>query len=309
VIVHFYNNLSSLKVAFLLVLLPVRKLVIHERGTIWNQKSTSWAIPRFVAWKASVILSNSFATKTMLAKKFFIPEKKIQVLHNGIDISKGYKCRHHREKENITPFVVGFLGRLDTPKGVHVLIDAMQYLINEKVELVVAGEGILENILRQRASKSKNVRFIGRVKNPYSFMNEINLLVVPSIREPLGNVCLEAGLYKVPVLAANVDGLPEIIENEISGELIEATDKVSVDTLEGSVPLPEFVVNPVNQQLRMPKQINSYLLSRRILELSLKPEKLERYANKLHNKVINYFNINRYNTELQEIYRKLFLMR
>ena len=33
------------------------------------------------------------------------------------------------------------------------------------------------------------------------------------------------------------------------------------------------------------------------------------YANKLHNKVINYFNINRYNTELQEIYRKLFLMR
>ena len=60
VIVHFYNNLSSSKVALFLAFLPASKLIVHERGTIWNQKSSSWLIPRFIAWKASVILSNSF---------------------------------------------------------------------------------------------------------------------------------------------------------------------------------------------------------------------------------------------------------
>ena len=91
----------------------------------------------------------------------------------------------------------------------------MYHLRNENIKLVIAGEGVLEHMLKKNAAKLNNVQFIGRVKNPYLFMNKVSLLVVPSIREPLGNVCLEAGLCKVPVLATNVDGLPEIIENGI----------------------------------------------------------------------------------------------
>ena len=100
VIVHFYNNLSSFKVAFFLALMPVSKLVIHERGTSWNKKHSSWMIPRFISWKARVVLSNSIATKTMLVKKFCIPDKKIHVLHNGIDISRNTKCNTNQIKNN-----------------------------------------------------------------------------------------------------------------------------------------------------------------------------------------------------------------
>ncbi len=302
-IVHFYNNLTSLKVAVLLLLLPVRKLIIHERGTIWNQQSSSWLIPYFIAWKASIVLSNSFATKTMLVKKFSIPNKKIRVLHNGV--SMDCNCGNDYKK-NRSIFRIGFIGRLDSPKGVHVLIDTMHHLRNKNIELIIAGEGILENALKQAASKLNNVEFIGRINNPYSFLEKIDLLVVPSIREPLGNVCLEAGLCKTPVLATNVDGIPEIIEHKISGELIDATDEISIDLPEGAVPLPEFVVNPVNQQLCTPKQINPSLLAKKILELSSKPEKLKYYANELHTKVTNYFNINRYRTELYNIYHDLY---
>ena len=305
VIVHFYNNLSSLKVAFFLAFLPTRKLIVHERGTVWNQRSTGWIISRFVSWKAQVILSNSFATKTMLVKKFFIPEKKIQVLHNGINTLLNPECGINQKKHS-SIFYIGFIGRLDSPKGVHVLVDAMQYLKNSNIKLIIAGEGVLGDILKKSSSKLHNVKFIGRVKDPCLFMNKIDLLIVPSIREPLGNVCLEAGLCKVPVLAANVDGLPEIIEDKVSGELIDATDQVLVDLEEGAVPLPEFVVNPDTQQLCLPKQINPTLLAKQILELSTEPDKLNYYAVNLHDKVTSYFNINRYRAELHKVYSEMF---
>ena len=307
VIVHFYNNLSSFKVAFFLFFLPVNKLIVHERGTIWNQKSTGWLVPRFVAWKASIVLSNSVATKTMLVKKISIPEKKIRVLHNGINTSINFDCSNDNKK-NSSIFSIGFIGRLDSPKGVHVLINTMYHLRNKNIKLVIAGEGVLEHMLKKNAAKLNNVQFIGRVKNPYLFMNKVSLLVVPSIREPLGNVCLEAGLCKVPVLATNVDGLPEIIENGISGELIDATDQISIDLPEGSIPLPEFVVNPDIYELQPPKQINSSLLAKKILELSMSPDRLKYYADNLHNKVTKYFNIHRYRTDLHKIYSEIYFM-
>jgi len=306
-IVHFYNNLSSLKMAVLLFLLPVSNIILHERGTVWNIPSSRGILLRFVAWKACLILANSVATKTMLVKKISIPEKKIRVLHNGINTSINFDCSNDNKK-NSSIFSIGFIGRLDSPKGVHVLINAMYHLRNKNIKLVIAGEGVLEHMLKKNAAKLNNVQFIGRVKNPYLFMNKVSLLVVPSIREPLGNVCLEAGLCKVPVLATNVDGLPEIIENGISGELIDATDQISIDLPEGSIPLPEFVVNPDIYELQPPKQINSSLLAKKILELSMSPDKLKYYADNLHNKVTKYFNIHRYRTDLHKIYSEIYFM-
>jgi len=305
VVVHFYNNLSSLKVALFLAVLPVKKLIVHERGTIWNQKSSSWIVPRFVAWKASIVLSNSFATQAMLIQKFSINRNKIRVIHNGINttLSKSYGSKY---KKDNSIFNIGFIGRLDSPKGVHVLINAMQYLANERVELVIAGEGVLLDILKKSASFSNNIRFIGRVQNPYEFMKKLDLLVVPSIREPLGNVCLEAGLCKTPVLAANIDGIPEIIENNITGVLIEANDDILIKFPEDSIPLPEFVVDPVSLKLREPKQINAFLLAQKIIDLSKHPALLSTYANKLNEKVIKHFSIDRYKSELYDIYREIY---
>jgi len=205
-IVHFYNNLTSLKLTLLFSVLPVQKIVLHERGAIWNSVSSRGLFLRFVAWKSSLIIANSNATKVMLEKKFYIPYKKIRVLHNGIDISKCNKKKLINKPSSV--FRVGFIGRLDSPKGVHVLIEAMHYLADYNIKLTIAGDGVLKEVLKKKAHGLDNVSFVGRIIDPYFFLNGLDLLVVPSIREPLGNVCLEAGLCKVPVLAANVDGLP-----------------------------------------------------------------------------------------------------
>ena len=146
---------------------------------------------------------------------------------------------------------------------------------------------------------------MGRLSDSYSFISHMDLLVVPSIREPLGNICLEAGLCKVPVLAANIDGLPEIIKDHVSGELINPTDDIVIDIPTGAMPLPEFVVDPTTQEIHAPRQINSKILANKILQLSEDTETLEKYSNQMYKKVIRYFSLKRYTLELDNIYQEL----
>lgn len=302
-IVHFYNNLSSIKVALLLAIFPVNKLIMHERGTIWNQSKKRLLFPSFVVRKSDLILTNSIATQTMLIKKLGVLMSKTVVLHNGI--STTYKKNNlYTRSDNL--FCVGFIGRIDSPKGLHVLIEAMRYLKKEKIKLKIAGDGPLKLHLKEHASDLANVDFLGRINNPYVFMQEIDLLVIPSIREPLGNVCLEAGLSKTPVLASNVDGLPEIIEDFVSGELINPTDKVSIKPFKNAAPIPEFIIDPLTQELREPRQLNPITLANRISELSKKPDLLKGYSNKLNHKVLNFFNVERYTQELHKVYQEMF---
>ena len=89
---------------------------------------------------------------------------------------------------------------------------------------------------------------MGHIKDSYKFLKSIDLLIVPSIREPFGNIILEAGLCKIPVLAALVDGIPEIIKNNYSGHLIKPTKKLSLNlNVAGSLPIPEKVYDPISK--------------------------------------------------------------
>ena len=303
-VVHFYNNLTSPKVALFLLLLPTSKLIVHERGSAWNLPLKYGFILKFISWKADLILANSKATKNLLEKKFGISENKIKVIYNGINTAVNCK-KLLKNKTSNDIFLVGFIGRLDTPKGVHILIDAMQHLKSRNIKLIIAGNGPLEKELKRQATGLINIEFLGRIDNPYKFFGSIDLLVVPSIREPFGNICIEAGLCKVPVLAAYVDGISEIIENNISGELIKPTHPVLHSSVNNSLPLPEYVVDPVNFKLIKPMQIDSFELADKILLLSNSPKILSKYANALHRNVINNFSIEHYAVKLNNIYTAL----
>jgi len=302
-IVHFYNNLSSLKVALLLLFIPTSNLIFHERGTAWNLSSNYGFLIRFISWKSDLILANSRATKTLLVKKFYIHEEKIKVIHNGVN-TKLLNSNILQNKIN-NVFNVGFIGRLDSPKGVHILIEAMNYLKDKKIKLIIAGDGPLKEKLLEESENLSNITFIGRVNNPYDFFERINLLVVPSIREPLGIVCLEAGVCKVPVLGSNIDGIPEMISDFDTGELITPSEPVRIYEVINSLPLPEFVVDPSNQKLIRPMQINPKELADKILSLSAKPKTLVKYADQMYQNVLDNFSIENYSSKLHQIYLDL----
>ena len=300
-IVHFYNNLGSVAVNKLLNFFPTSNIIFHERGNVWNAKDEDAEIYRSNADKAKIVIANSNATKSMLIKRFDIDKNKIRVVYNGF-LSKKENFVHQNKTRFTDNFSVGFLGRLDTPKGVNALINSAKIL--PQYDFFIAGKGILESKLRELASNHKNINFLGSVKEPLQFISKMDVMIVPSLREPLGNTIIESGYCKKPVIASNIDGIPEIIKDGKNGILITPDkDILDHEIHKDAVPFPKVVVNPISQKLQKPKEIDPIKLSEAIVFLAdnLKIRKL--YGNNLYKTVKQKFNIESYYEILEKIYK------
>ena len=299
-VVNFYNNISSKKIHLLLKILPVRKILFHERGNAWNIKSNQAYIYKFNTEKASLIVANSKASKSILFKKFGVNTGKIKVIYNGVLENIKYPNKKLESKINI-----GFIGRLDTNKGVNIFIESAKKLNDYNFN--IAGTGPLEEYLKSQCAKQENVRFYGRIENPYEFLKNQDLLIVPSIREPYGNVIVEAGIMKVPVIASKIDGIPEIIKDGISGVLIEPKDDLDYNlTFDKTLPYPEFVVNSEGK-LTKPNQLSPKDLIKEISSLLKNKDKMKLVTKNLYSFVKKNNTVEKYYQSLEKIFNKLLL--
>lgn len=300
-VIHFYNNLGSKNVNKLLNFIPSSNIIFHERGSAWNAKDNDIKTYKNNSLKASVIIANSIATKILLIKRFGIDKKKIKVIYNGFLSNEDNfipKIVNRYSKR----FSVGYLGRLDTPKGVHVLIKTAKKLNN--YDFFIAGVGALQKQLMELANNSDNIKFLGSLKEPLKFISKMDVIVVPSIREPFGNTIVEAGFCKKAVIASKIDGIPEIIKDKFSGILIDPDKEISFNELpSNAVTFPDFVVDPQKKKLIKPKEIDSLKLCESINFLALNSNIRNLYGNNLHKTVVEKFNIEKYYLKLDDLYR------
>jgi len=164
-----------------------------------------------------------------------IEESRITVVRNAVDFKK---FRPFIAKRNLMRTKLGFeqddfimatAGRLSPEKAQDVLIDAFSRLINVKQNhhLLLFGEGPLRRNLEQQVEtlKLNNVYFMGHRNDLDEIMPVIDLFVLPSMTEGLPNVLLEAGAAHVPMVATSVGGVPEIIEQDRTGLMVEAGNR------------------------------------------------------------------------------------
>ena len=301
-IVHFYNTLTSKNIYLLFKLLPINNVIIHERGSSWNAKNSDSYIAKYLCRKSSLILANSHASKALLVEKFNLLENKIQIIHNGF-LSKDFFIDPSNFNKKSKEFSVGYIGRLESQKGIHVLINSAKKL--PEINFYIAGEGPMLEYLEKLVLNLKNVFFVG-VKNPINFISSVNIIVVPSIREPLGNVIIEAGFCKKAVIASNIDGIPEIINNNISGILLNPKESISLGVLPSkATPLPEFVVNPNTMKLQMPLELNCDDLVSAIEKLRNNPPLRLKLGKSLNETVLEKFTLEKYFDNIQKIYESL----
>jgi glycosyltransferase involved in cell wall biosynthesis len=125
--------------------------------------------------------------------------------------------------------LVGVVGRLIRQKGMDVALDAFARIRGRHRDamLVIVGEGPLRQALQQRADElglRPQVKFAGWVDNAQTIMPAFDLMLMPSRWEGLGLAALEAMSCARPLIASNVDALPEIVVDGTTGFLVPPDD-------------------------------------------------------------------------------------
>ena len=148
------------------------------------------------------------------------------VVHNCIGRGDSLSATPRPRHSGLLRF--GYIGTLSENKGVGWLIEQFQALsINATLQIAGRGKLDYEAKLKELADPSK-VRFVGYQPSE-RFMRDIDVLVIPSIwAEPFGLVAVEACAQNLPIIATNMGGLPEIIQDNLNGLLCTPTDPDSL---------------------------------------------------------------------------------
>ena len=206
-----------------------KPVVITGRGTDLNLIPGYHAPRHMIKWaaeRASGIITVSESLKSCLVD-YDVPASKIRTLRNGVDLELFRPLRDRnsvRRKFNVEGICLLSVGHLIERKGHHYIIQALSFLPDD-VGLVIAGEGPWREKLRSLARSTgveNRVRFLGSRSHAelVEHYNAADALVLASSREGMPNVILESLACGTPVVATSVWGNPEIVAQEVAGELV-----------------------------------------------------------------------------------------
>jgi glycosyltransferase involved in cell wall biosynthesis len=126
--------------------------------------------------------------------------------------------------------VVGFVGRIEPRKGVLDLVEAAPAIRAGGARVVIIGGDPYEPDSRYLAQvrASTDVEHAGWVDDAAGLMRRLDVLVAPSHQEPFGTVLAEAMAVGTPVVATRVGGLAEVVEDGVTGRLVEPGDPAAL---------------------------------------------------------------------------------
>lgn len=222
-----------------IVLAPRSGILIDDyaKGRLWR------SYIRTVLRAAHVVVCQSASWRAIFAS-WGVPEEQLLIVRNWIDASQ-FAAIPPPEPARSGELHALFLGHVERAKGIFDLIDAVaQVRRHATVRLTIAGNGGALEAARQRVSElgiDDRVRFAGWVDEAgrLAELAAADVLVLPSYREGMPNVVLEAMAAARPAIATRVGGIPELIEHGSSGLLFEAGDVSSLAAF-----LEELVAHP-----------------------------------------------------------------
>ena len=143
-----------------------------------------------------------------------------------------------------SPYIL-FMGRLEPPKNVDLLVDAYASLIRKRPayawDLVIAGDGSEKAGLQRKAGNSGGrIRFLGDLDyaRSLSLIRDAHVLVLPSLTgEGCPNVLLEAMSLGTPVIVSDHSPLKEMVEDKVSGEVFPSGNQEALANLLLGLPM------------------------------------------------------------------------
>lgn len=268
----------------------VPKIIFTAHGWAFNEDRSRWqrALIKLFSWITVLLAHETIAVSDAVkndTKKWPFVSKKMSVIKNGIKEPKFYTREDARGKLiDLTgmqipedAFIVGTIAELHKNKGLSYAIEAFAELApsNPNLYYFILGGGEekerLEALVGLHGLQGR-VIFVGFVDNAVSYLRAFDVFLLPSITEGLALVLIEAGFAGLPVIASRVGGIPEVIEDAVSGLLVDARD-------------PHAIA----------------LATQSLMEQA---EKRLSFAEELHRRVSQNFSLTRVLTEIQKLYTK-----
>jgi glycosyltransferase involved in cell wall biosynthesis len=212
---------------------PVKSLIRRLRK-IFDRLLLRFAVDHFVAVSRYIAASN----------QRLLGISHVEMIFNGLDFAE-IPSFTEQEKANIrnelgcasADFLIVTAGRLSEPKGQAVLLDAVGSLtgIKKNIKVIMFGEGSFRPELQNKVSAlglESQVSMPGSVQQSVLFraMAACDTFAFPSFHEAFGLAAAEAMALGAPVIASAVDGLPELIEDGVSGKLVRVGDAAELAT-------------------------------------------------------------------------------
>ncbi|RMH29455.1 MAG: glycosyltransferase [Candidatus Hydrogenedentota bacterium] len=206
----------------------------HNIGTweSWRQRF----LDRFLANKRDMNLAVSEAVRQDVLRTLQLPEEKVRVLHNGVDLEEFHPVEPTQRMQlreelglprNAT--VVVMAARFVSQKNHTWVVANIEPVMDEHPDLVVAfaGTGPEEARVRQQAAASRHANrflFLGQRPDIANVLAAADISILPSSREGFSNAILESLACGLPVIASRVGGNAEVLVSGENGFLLDMHD-------------------------------------------------------------------------------------
>lgn len=195
-------------------------------------RSFIWRTAMWIASYISLLLShkNIFVSKKDLILSKWMPftSGKNIYIPNGISSINFLSKDEARLKllgSKYDGFLIGTIAELNHNKGIEFLIKSLSYLKDHNIQSIIIGEGEKRKELEDLSIKTNApVKFTGMIPGASEYLKAFDVFVLPSLKEGLPYVLIEAGAAGLPVISTAVGGIPHLIQSGTSGTLVPPKD-------------------------------------------------------------------------------------
>lgn len=274
-LIHSHEFATNVYASFLSLVVGVPVIATTHGKNYYSDKWRRRVAYQFVARKSTMV-AVSADLKRFLSEQVGISPENIRIIHNGINLHRyvvrGVSC-HIRDELGIGTEqpVIGTVGNLFAVKGQIYLLKACKIVagVFPNFVLLVAGAGEQLGFLEKEATTlgiAENVRFLGFRDDVPSILETVDVFVLPSLSEGLPLAMLEALALQKPVVATNVGGIPEVIEEGAIGYLVPPKNSEALaDKILHLLRHPEVATNMgkagrrrIEESFSVEKMINEY---------------------------------------------------
>lgn len=208
-----------------------------DNMAFFRQRPLLYLMEKKQTLRSDGIFTSTRALAKAVTEKWEIEPSRVEIIPNSVDISRIIQLGKNMSAPDIlknNDFILYF-GRLEERKGVRVLAQALLAVFEQFLGLRMVfvgsdfghrGSSMRQYIRKKSGKYQKQIIFFDNMphENLFPIVNLAKLVILPSLWEAFGFVCVEAMALGRPVVATSGSGFEEIIEDNVSGYLVKPCD-------------------------------------------------------------------------------------